>query len=363
MEQTQGIRNDEFETALLNFYAVKNTDNQNNLIKAIGKGKFLLPVIIDGNVENGFLERNSEIKIKIMADKDNNLFYSIFTDWDALCKFSKAKEDAIVVTYEDIREILKIDKADITGVVINPSIYEKDFIMTNKIMEDIDKRLEELKVDYKAVIFDLDGTLADSIESIAYSANRAIEAFGFKAIEVEKFKKFAGDGADILLKRCLIEAGDSELKNYDNVMEKYKELFKKDYLYNVKPYDGIVKLLNDLKERGIKIAVLSNKPQDRAIDVVNDLFGEGFFDIVLGHCDGREKKPAPDGAIIIAEKLGIKAEECIYVGDTDTDMKTGKNAGMLTVGVIWGFRDRLELFDNGADKIIDEPDEILNIII
>lgn len=363
MNNSNAIRNDEFEKALLKFYSEKTIENQNELVKAIGKGKFLVPVIIKGKINNGVLEKNSEIQIKIMADNNNNLFYAIFTDWDCLSQFSKEKEDAIAVTYKEIRDILKIDKENITGVVINPAKYEKDFIMTEKIMQDIDARLEKIKIDYKAAIFDLDGTLADSLESIAYSANRAIEAFGYKAFEVERFKEFAGDGADTLIKRCLINAGDKKLEDFEKVFEKYKELFKVDCMYKVKPFDGVVELLEELKAKGIKLAVLSNKPQERTEDVIKALFGDELFDVVLGHSEEREKKPSPDGAIYIAEKFGTSLEECVYVGDTNTDMKTGKASNMFTVGVTWGFRDSLELFENGADKIIDKPLELLEFFV
>lgn len=356
-----GIKNESFVNALLKFNSEKTIENQDKLIMEMGKSKFLVPVTIKGNIKDGVLEKNAEIQIKIMADNNNNLFYAIFTDWECLSKFSKEKEDAIAVSYKEIRDILKMDKENITGVVINPSIYEKDFIMTERIMQDIDVRLEKLKTDFKAVIFDLDGTLADSLESIAYSANRAIEAFGYKPFEVERFKRFAGDGADTLIKRCLKESGDTELKDFEKAFEKYKELFKVDCMYKVKPYDGIVELLEKLKENNVKLAVLSNKPQERTEDVIKALFGDKLFDMVLGHSDKRAKKPSPEGAIYIAEKFGVSAEECVYVGDTNTDMKTGKSAGMFTVGVTWGFRDSLELFENGADKIINKPMEILEL--
>lgn len=231
--------------------------------------------------------------------------------------------------------------------------------MYEKINNDIDKKLDK-KI--KAAVFDLDGTLADTLESIAYSANKAIEAFGFNGFEVERFKKFAGDGADTLLKRCLEAAGDSNLEYFERVQDKYRESFKTGCLHNVKPYDGITELLNELKKRNIKIAVLSNKPHDRAVDVIEDLFGKGFFDIILGHCKERPKKPSPDTALFIAEKFDVSNEECIYIGDTNTDMKTGKNADMITVGVTWGFREKSELVENGADVIVDKPDEILNLI-
>ena len=214
---------------------------------------------------------------------------------------------------------------------------------------------------YKACIFDLDGTLADSVHSLAYCANKALESVGLKGHEVEKYKKFAGDGADELIRRCLRESGDTELLHYDEVRKIYAEIFKDNCMYKVKPYDGIEELLKELKKRSIKTAVLSNKPHERTKDVIKALFGDEVFDVVLGKKEDTERKPSPMGALIIAKKFDIEACEFIYIGDTNTDMQTGKNAGMFTVGVTWGFRDKEELEENGADKIIDMPKEILEL--
>lgn len=214
---------------------------------------------------------------------------------------------------------------------------------------------------YKACIFDLDGTLADSVESIANSANNAIMEFGFEPNAVERYKEFAGDGADEMLKRSLIAAGDNELEYFEQVKARYKELFTKDCMYKVKPYEGITELLDNLKDKNIKIAVLSNKPHLRAVDVVEQLFGKDYFDIILGQTEHINRKPSPDGALIIADELELLTSECIYIGDTNTDMITGKAANMYTVGVTWGFRDMQELLDNGADLIIDSPLELLDI--
>lgn len=214
---------------------------------------------------------------------------------------------------------------------------------------------------YKACIFDLDGTLADSVESIANSANNAIMEFGFEPNTVERYKEFAGDGADEMLKRSLIAAGDNELEYFERVKARYKELFAKDCMYKVKPYEGITELLGNLKDKNIKIAVLSNKPHLRAVDVVEQLFGKDYFDIILGQTEHINRKPSPDGALIIADELELLTSECIYIGDTNTDMITGKAANMYTVGVTWGFRDMQELLDNGADLIIDSPLELLDI--
>lgn len=214
---------------------------------------------------------------------------------------------------------------------------------------------------YKACIFDLDGTLTDSVESIAYSANRALQECGLAPNSVEAYKQFAGDGVDEMLKRSLIAAGDTKLEYFDQVQLKYREFFAKDCMYQVRPYDGIIELLKELKNKNIKIAVLSNKPHARAVDVVETIFGRDYFDIILGQTKHINRKPSPDGALIIADELGLLTSECIYIGDTNTDMITGNSANMFTVGATWGFRNREELEENDADYIIDNPLQLLEI--
>ena len=131
-------------------------------------------------------------------------------------------------------------------------------------------------------------------------------------------------------------------------------------LYLTEVYDGIFDMLKDLKEKGFKLGVLSNKPDFAAKAVVRELFGEGFFDTVRGQTDDIPKKPAPDGVFKIIDEWGIEANEIIYVGDTGVDVKTGKSAGLFTIGVLWGFRKREELIE--ADVIIEHPREIVDLV-
>lgn len=207
----------------------------------------------------------------------------------------------------------------------------------------------------KAVIFDLDGTLADTIESLTYCGNRALEKFGLPAFTREDYKYFVGDGSAVLVRRALTKAGDIRLTHYDEVYEEYCRLFAKDCMYQVRPYEGIVPMLEELKEKGIRIAVLSNKPHENSVSVVETLFGRDYFDCIRGQTEGVPKKPDPAGVFQIEESLGLAPEDFLYVGDTCVDMRTGKNAGLFTVGVLWGFRDRKELEDNHADAIIETP--------
>ena len=215
---------------------------------------------------------------------------------------------------------------------------------------------------YKAVIFDLDGTLTDTLESMALASNKTLEYVGLKPRNVQEYKYFVGDGADVLVRRFLVAAGDIECNLFEKAYDAYMKQFAQDCTYKVKPYDGIEDMLSQLKDMGIKLAVLSNKPHLRAVEVIDKFFRENTFDIAQGHSIGMEKKPDPTEALAIAKKLGVKPNECIYVGDTDVDMQTGKSAGMYTVGVLWGFRDEKELRENGADYIARNPSDIFNLL-
>ena len=210
----------------------------------------------------------------------------------------------------------------------------------------------------KIAIFDLDGTLVDSLGSIAGACNEALRKNGLKERDIDEYKYFAGDGALELVKRA-VYASDTRYEKLDNVYKVYKDIFEKDCTRGVIFFQDIDKLLNQLKDRGIKLAILSNKPHERMIDVVNKIFGDNLFDMVLGYKDEETKKPSPYGALLIAKHFNIEPKDCVYIGDTDTDMQTGKNADMYTIGVTWGFREKDELIKNKADAIVDTPMEIL----
>ena len=211
----------------------------------------------------------------------------------------------------------------------------------------------------KLIIFDLDGTLNNTLKSIQKSANMALEAFGFAPYEVDRYRYFVGNGSAELIRQCLIHDGDTELVHFKEVMGKYEEVFEKYCMYEVKPYDGIMELLTELKKKGFLLAVNSNKPQAQTEDVISGVFGDEVFDMVVGQVSERPRKPAPDGVNFILSKLGLTAEEAVYLGDTSIDMQTGKSAGVFTIGALWGFRDREELEENHADAIIDSPMELL----
>ena len=214
----------------------------------------------------------------------------------------------------------------------------------------------------KAVIFDLDGTLTNTLKSLWKSTNMALATAGLPPHEIDSYKYFAGNGAKELIRKSLIADGDTELVHFDSVMEAYNRIFEEYCMYEVKPYDGIRELLKALKEKGLHLAVNSNKPQPSTVDVVEEIFGKDTFDLLVGQCEERRRKPAPDGVNYILEQLHLNREDVLYIGDTCTDMQTGKSAGVFTVGALWGFRDRQELVENHADAIIEKPLDLLQYI-
>nr|WP_296008452.1 HAD family hydrolase [uncultured Blautia sp.] len=214
---------------------------------------------------------------------------------------------------------------------------------------------------YKVCIFDLDGTIADTVESIAYVGNQTLRAFGLPEIPVKDYNFYAGDGADMQVKRMLAAVPGGDKVDYEEVRTQYRKWFGENPFYHVKPYDGILELLEGLKAQGIKIAVLSNKPHEAAVEVVHRIFGPDMFHKIQGQTSEIPRKPSPIGAWAVAKEFGAMPQECLYCGDTNTDMDTGKAAGMYTIGVTWGFRPRTELEEHHADKIVDRPSEILEL--
>lgn len=216
----------------------------------------------------------------------------------------------------------------------------------------------EIKFMIKAYIFDLDGTLVDSLGAIANCANSCLKEAGLKEQSVDEYRYFAGDGQYELIKRALVAAGDTELKNYESVMARYIEKFKDTCHIGCVAYEGMPQKLQELKNRGIKLAVLSNKAHLNTLKVIEEVYGTEIFDVVMGQKENVPKKPAPDGVYNILKELGVEPQECVYVGDTSVDMKTGKAAGLFTIGVTWGFRDRAELEEYKADKIVECVSEL-----
>ncbi len=212
----------------------------------------------------------------------------------------------------------------------------------------------------KAVIFDLDGTLLNSLTDIAICANKVLKEFNLPTHKIEEYKNFVGGGASILVKNCLPKDSNKELKN--SVLIRFKEVYNGNLFNNTKPYKGINELLYELKKREIKIGILSNKPHKSTLKCIKHFFNDFNILEIHGQKDNIPKKPDPTVAIDIATKFNIPCEKIYFVGDSNIDMKTAKNAKMKAVGVRWGFRGVKELIENGADFIVETPKDILKLL-
>ncbi len=211
----------------------------------------------------------------------------------------------------------------------------------------------------KLCIFDLDGTLLNTLDSIAYYVNDTMKHFGLPVIETEKIRTFVGNGAKNLISRSLRYNG-SEL-DAEKVLSVYIEKYNSDALYLVKPYEGIPELLSKLWENGVTLSVLSNKPHSSTSIMIDEIFGKDLFSVVRGPYNNEKVKPDPAVANEIAK--GFEKENCFFIGDSDVDIETGKNALMHTVGVTWGFRDRDVLQNAGAEKIVSKAADIADIVL
>lgn len=211
----------------------------------------------------------------------------------------------------------------------------------------------------KTVIFDLDGTLLDSIEDIASSMNKVLESLQLPTHKIEDYKHFVGGGVDILVDNALSNQS-KEIK--DEVIKRFKIEYDGKLHSKTLPYDGIYELLDELKKLDINLAVLSNKPHEFTVSYVNHFFKNYNFKEIHGQKKDVPKKPDPKAALDIVKCLDSSCENTYFIGDTKIDMQTAKNANMTAIGVLWGFRDEKELRDFGADFIVSNPLEILKII-
>ena len=214
----------------------------------------------------------------------------------------------------------------------------------------------------KLFLFDLDGTVGDTLESISHTAELAFRDFGIVPQNTEHFRYYAGDGADVMIQRALAASQVFDPELVRQVTLRYREYFVDGCTYRGGSFPGLKQTLDALKNRGILIAVCSNKDQFYSEKVVETIYGKGYFDRILGKSASLPAKPDPAMPLSIADGLRISVGDCVYVGDTNTDMKCGKAAGMFTVGVLWGFRQKEELLSAGADTIIDKPADLLKLL-
>ena len=214
---------------------------------------------------------------------------------------------------------------------------------------------------YEAVLFDLDGTLIDTVDDIGDAANRVLSNRGFPIHPISTYYQFIGEGVKVLFTRALPQARRNE-DLINTCLKEFVEDYRRNYDVKSKPYDGIPEMLNALNVRGLKLAILSNKPDPLTKDCVTSLLSNWDFDVIFGQRDSVPRKPNPQAALEIAQKLSISPSDFLYLGDTAIDMKTAVSAGMFPVGAAWGFRPLKELKENGARVIIDKPIQLLDLI-
>lgn len=214
---------------------------------------------------------------------------------------------------------------------------------------------------FEAVLFDLDGTLLDTLEDLGDAANRVLEKYDFPTHPTDTYRYFVGDGAAVLMKRAI----PAEKRNDSTInacVRTFREEYGKGWNIKTRPYDGVAEMLDALSANGLKMAVFSNKPDEFTKRCVTEFLPKWRFDMVLGQSDLMPLKPDPKGALKIARCLNVIPSQFIYLGDTAIDMKTAVASGMFPVGALWGFRSGNELLDGGARALIKRPQDILNFL-
>lgn len=213
---------------------------------------------------------------------------------------------------------------------------------------------------YKAVLFDLDGTLINTLEDLADATNYALNRLGFESRPVENFRYYAGNGIAVMIERALPE-NTATPQLIEQLKKHFFDYYGVHYADKTAAYKGMPELVGALRRKGLKVAVVTNKEENIAKTILNKLYPEGF-DLIFGQRDNVPPKPDPTLALMAMKELGVEPEECIFVGDSGVDIETAVNSGTLPVGVLWGFRDERELRQNGAKHIISTPEELLNLL-
>ena len=214
-------------------------------------------------------------------------------------------------------------------------------------------------MNYQAVVFDLDGTLIDSLEDLAASGNEMLALYGGTPHTADEYRYLVGDGSEKLMERLLPRADAATIKK---ALESYKEIYARHLFDHTRPYDGIPELLAQLKRRGVKTAVCTNKHQSAAAATLETLFLPDDFAAFTGVRPGIPRKPDPASLLSLLETLRVKPEATAYLGDTAVDMETAVRAGALPIGVLWGFRSREELVESGAKVLLESPLDLLETI-
>jgi len=214
-------------------------------------------------------------------------------------------------------------------------------------------------MEINTVIFDLDGTLLNTLDDLYLAFNYAIKSFGYPERSKEEIKSFVGNGIKKAIERALPEKVSEEELNY--IINVFKDYYQKNMYKNTKVYDGILQMLAELKNRGYKLAVVSNK-YDAAVKKLCGEYFDNYIDCAVGEVKGTDRKPNPIGIYKVMEELKVNKEQAVYVGDSDVDIKTAQNADIPCISVLWGFKEKDFLMQNGARVFAENPNDIVKTI-
>lgn len=214
----------------------------------------------------------------------------------------------------------------------------------------------------QAVIFDMDGTVLDTLEDLKNATNAAMEAFGHPTLTLDQVRRYVGNGSRRLIELALGEG--AEPAEIDRVLSWYVPWYDAHCRILTRPYPGILPLMERLRAAGLRQAIVSNKP-DSAVKALNADFFRGIPELAVGEreSEGIRRKPWPDMPDAVQRQMGLRCEDCVYVGDSEVDLKTAENAGLRCISVTWGFRSREQLLAAGAQTLVDTPDELAGLIL
>lgn len=212
---------------------------------------------------------------------------------------------------------------------------------------------------YKAVVFDLDGTLLDTLQDLTDAANATLAHFQFPPRSREEIRSFVGNGVAQLVRLAIPEG--EKFEHFEEAVQFHREYYNANSVVMTRPYEGVIELLSDLKDRGIKLAIVSNKPQP-TVTQLNEIFFKDYINVAVGETKDIKHKPAADTVLMAMKQLEVEKKDCVYVGDTEVDVLTAENTGIDCICVDWGFRDRDVLVEAGARLICSDAEELLHAL-
>ena len=213
---------------------------------------------------------------------------------------------------------------------------------------------------YQAVLFDMDGTVLDTLDDLCDSINHSLAEFSLPQVSREHVRQCLGNGAAFLVSHSIPAGSSPELEA--DVLAFYKPWYDAHCLIKTAPYEGILPMMQSLKEQGLRLAIISNKP-DRAVQELSDAFFPGLLELSVGESPSVRRKPAPDTVLTAASQIGLSVDQCVYVGDSEVDLQTARNAGMDCISVTWGFRDEAQLIEAGASVLVRTTEELESLLL